>query len=105
MVRWMHGILTEKVKPCSMHMQIFHFDIHGMPTYGSEREYFLFVLKPKIPKQLSWTNQNQRQATHSKLIFLFWKQSKGEESLFLKEKQEAHYMHMHSIFWFFLKPR
>ena len=78
-------------------MQIFHFTIRGMPTYGRERDYFLFVLKTKIPKQQFWTNQNQRQETHSKLIFLFWKQSKGEESLFLKEKQEALYMHMHSI--------
>ena len=86
-------------------MQIFHFTIRGMPTYGREIEYFLLFRKPKISKQLSWTNQNQRQATHSKLIFIFWKQSKGEESIFLKEKQEAHYMHMHSIFLFFLKHR
>ena len=81
-------------------MYLFHFTVRGMPTYGREREYFLFVLKPKIPKQQSWTNKNQRQATLSNLISLFWKQSKGEESLFLKEKQEAHYMHMHSIFYF-----
>ena len=87
-----------------MHMQIFHFTIRGIPTYGREREYFLFILKPKISKQLSWTNQNQRQATLSKLVF-FLKQSKGEESLFLKEKQEADYMYMHSIFQFFLKHR
>ena len=84
-------------------MQIFHFTVHGMPTYGREREYFIFVLKPKIPNQISWTNQNQRQATLSKFVSLFWKQSKGEESLFLKEKQEAHYMHMHSIFSIFFE--
>ena len=104
MVRWMHGILTEKVKPCSMHMQIFHFIIRGMLTYGREREYFLSFQNQKFSKQQSWT-QNQRQATLSKFISLFWKQSKGEESLFLKEKQEAHYMHMHSIFRFFLQHR
>ena len=86
-------------------MQIFHFTICGVLTYGREREYFLFVLEKKIPKQLFWTNQNQRQETHSKFIFLFWKKSKGEETLFLKEKQAAHYMHMHTIFWFLLKHR
>ena len=32
-----------------MHMQIFHFTVHGMPTYEMEREYFLFVLKLKFP--------------------------------------------------------
>ena len=72
-----------------------------LPTGGKESIYF--VLKPKISKQQSWTNQNQRKATLSKIISFFWKQSKGEESLFLKEKQEAHYMHMHSIFSIFLK--
>ena len=85
-----------------MHMQIFHFIVCGMPTYGREREYFIFVWKPKISKQLSWTNKNQIQATLSKRVSLFWKQSKGEQSIFLEEKQEAHYMHMHSIFQFFL---
>ena len=100
----MHGVLTEKLKPCNMHMQIFHFTVRYAYQRKGKR-VFSFVLKPKISKQQSWTNQNQRQATLSKLIYLFWKQSKGEESLFLKEKQEAHYMHMYSIFRFFLKHR
>ena len=30
-------------------MQIFHFTVHGMPTYEREREYFLFILKQKLP--------------------------------------------------------
>ena len=66
------------------------------------KRVFSFDSKPKISKQEYWT-KNKKQAVLSKLISLFWKQSKGEESLFLKEKQEAHYMHMHSIFHFFLK--
>ena len=75
----------------------------GLPTGGKESILFCFKTK-NISKQQSWT-QNQRQATLSKLISLFWKQSKGKESLFLKEKQAAHYMHMHSIFRVFLKHR
>ena len=96
----MHGVLIEKVKPCNMHMQIFHFTIQYAYLWEGKR-VFSFVLQPKISKQESWTNQNQIQETLSKLISLFRKQSKGEESLFLEEKQEAHYMHMHSIFRFF----
>ena len=102
MVRWMHGVLTEKLKPCNVCMQIFHFIIHYAYLWEGKR-VFSYVSKPKISKQQYWTNQNQRQATLSKHISLFWKQSKGEDSLFLKEKQEAHYMHMHSIFFIFLK--
>ena len=30
-------------------MQIFHFTIHGMPTYGREREYFLLFQNKKFP--------------------------------------------------------
>ena len=87
-----------------MLVQIFHFTVQYAYLQEGKR-VFSFVSKPKISKQQYWTNQNQRQATISKLISLFWKQSKVEESLFLKEKQEAHYMHMHSIFRFFLKHR
>ena len=32
-----------------MHMQIFHFTIHGMPTYGREREYFILFQNQKFP--------------------------------------------------------
>ena len=71
-------------------MQIFHFTVRGMPTYGREREYFYFASKPKICKQQYWT-QNQRQAALSKFISLFWKQSKGEESLFLKKTRSTLY--------------
>ena len=89
----------KKVKPCSMLMQnisLYHsvFLLMG----GKESIFFCFKTK-NVSKQQSWT-QNQRQATLSKLISLFWKQWEGEESLFLKEKQEAHYMQMHSVFNF-----
>ena len=30
-------------------MQIFHFTIRGMPTYGREREYFLLFQNQKFP--------------------------------------------------------
>ena len=84
-------------------MQIFHFTIRYAYLREGKRVFY-FASKPKIYKQQSWT-QNQREVALSKLISLFWKKSKGEESLFLKEKQAAHYMHMHFIFQFFLKHR
>ena len=95
----MHGILIEKVKPCSMHMQIFHFTVRGMPTYGREREYFLFVVKTKkIPKQLLLTNQIQRQETHSKLIF-FLKAIKRVRISFPKRKTTS-ILHAYALYFF-----
>ena len=67
-----------------MIMQIFHFSVEYAYLREGKR-VFSFASKPKISKQQSWT-QNQRQAALSKIISLFWKQSKGKESLFLKEK-------------------
>ena len=100
----MHGVPIEKIKPCNMHMQIFHFTVRAMPTYRREREYFLLLQNQKFPN-----NNLEHKIEYKKLFpnsFLFSESNKkGEESLFLKEKQEAHYMHMHSIFRFFLKHR
>ena len=87
-----------------MHMQIFHFTIHGMPTYRRERECFLLLQHQKIPNKNIEHKIKDKQ--HFPNSFLFSESNqKGEESLFSKEKQEAHYMHMHSIFRFFLKHR
>ena len=84
-----------------MHMQIFHFTVRGMPTYGREREYSLLFQNQKFPNNILEHKIKYKQ--HFPNSFLFSKSNqKGEKALFLKEKQEAHYMHMHSIFRFFL---
>ena len=31
-----------------MHMQIFHFTVRGMPTYGRERKYFILFQNQKF---------------------------------------------------------
>ena len=84
-----------------MHMQIFHFTVHGMPTYGREREYFILLQKQKFPNNN--LEYKIKYTQHFSDSFLFSESNQKEESLFLKEKQEAHYMHMHSIFQIFLK--
>ena len=66
----MQGFFTEKVKPCNMRMQISHFTIQYAYLQEGKR-VFSFVLQPKISKQQSLTNKNQRQATISKLVSLF----------------------------------
>ena len=84
-----------------MKCMFIHFTIQIMPNCGKERDpfYFQFCFETKkILKQI--LNQEIKQETHSKLIF--WKQSNGIESLFLKEKQLTFNMHMQSIFSFFL---
>ena len=43
----MHGVLTEKVKPCNMRMQIFHFTVQYAYLQEGKR-VFSFVSKPKI---------------------------------------------------------
>ena len=43
----MHGVLTEKVKPCNMHMQIFHFTVQYAYLREGKRVFY-FVSKPKI---------------------------------------------------------
>ena len=66
----MHGVLIGKVKPCNMHMQIFHFTVRYAYLQEGKR-VFTFVSEPEnIAKQQYWT-QNQRQAALSKLISLF----------------------------------
>ena len=75
----------------------------SMPTYGREREYFIFFQSQKILPNNILEHKIKNKQYFSKLVSLFWKQWQGEESIFLKEKQEALYMHMHSIFSVFLK--
>ena len=93
MARWMDGFLTENKT-----MQYAYANIslyRSVCLITREKEGIFFCSKTKnISKQQSQT-QNQRQEALSKLISLFQKQWEGEESLFLKEKQEAHYMQMH----------
>ena len=85
-------------------MQIFHFTVRYAYLREGKRVFY-FVSKPKIFPDNSLEHQIEDKQQFSKLISLFWKQLEGKESLFSKEKQAAHYMHMHSIFRFFLKHR
>ena len=71
-----------------------------MPTYGRERECFLFVSKPTILPNNSHENQKQRQAiTFPNWFLLSESKWEGEESLFLKEKQEAH-LYANALYFF-----
>ena len=75
----------------------------SMPSYGREREYFIFVSKQKIFPNNGHEDKIKDKQYFSKLISLFWKQWEGEESLFLKEKQEAH-LYVNALYFFnFLK--
>ena len=66
---------------------------------GKESIFFCFKNQKRLPHN-SLEHKIKYKQCFSKPISLFWKQWEGEESLFLKEKHEAHYMQMHSIFYF-----
>ena len=56
-------------------MQIFHFTIHGMPTYGREREYFLLLQNQKFQNKI-------KDKQHFPNSFLFSESNQKGRSLF-----------------------
>ena len=61
-------------------MQIFHFTICGMPTYGREREYFLLFQNQKFPNNNIEHKIKDKQ--HFTKSFLFSKSNQKGKSLF-----------------------
>ena len=91
----MHGVLTEKLKPCNMHMQIFHFTVRYAYLREGKR-VFSFDSKPKIfPKNNLEHKIKEKQ--HFPNSFLFSKSNQKGESLFLKEKQFFPQLNISSI--------
>ena len=80
-VRWMHDVLIEKVKPCSMLVKMFTLSFN-MPTYRREESVFLFVSKPKIIP----INSHEHQIKDRKILLqtklFFSKANEKGENLF-----------------------
>ena len=75
----MHGVLTEKVKPCNILMQKYFTLPFSMPTYGREREYFLLFQNQKFPNNNLEQIKEKQQFPNS---FLFSESNQKGKSLF-----------------------
>ena len=67
-------------------MQTFHFTVRDMPTYGREREYFLFVLKTKISQTTTLNKSNPKTRNTFQTHFYFLKAIKWVRVSFPKRK-------------------
>ena len=62
-------------------MEIFHFTVRGMPTYGRERESFLFILKQKFPNNY-FEPKKIKDKKHIPNSFFFSESNQKGKSLF-----------------------
>ena len=82
-----------------MYMQIFHFTVRGMPTYGREREYFLFRFEnQKFPNNY-FEQIKIKDKQHVPNSFFFSKAIKGVRVSFPKRKTTSA-LHAYALYFF-----
>ena len=98
MVRWMHGFLTEKLKPCNMHMQIFHFIIRCAYLQEGKRVFSFGFENQKFPDNY-FEQIKIKDKQHISNSFFFSKAIKGVRVSFVERKTTST-VHAYALYFF-----